>query len=233
MSPILFSLYVDEMLRRLERSGVGCYVQGVFAGALCYADDITLICPSLHGLNEMISVCDKFADDYLVLFNAKKSVAINFGGNAGVDGYVMVGNQALPWSEQCVHLGNMITRDLKDSCDVARKIGHFVSAVNSLVGNFSSCTNLLTLRRLFSAYCCSFYGSQLWRIDSRDEKRVCTSWNKAVRRVLRLPLRSHTWLLGPLLDQPHLRSQLHLRSWGFVTSLACSENVIGLKLILS
>ena len=141
----MFALYVDEPAVK--------YVQGVFAGALCYADDITLISPSLHGLNDMVSVCHKFADGYQLLFNAKKSVAVNFGGNSGVDGYVMVSNQVFPWSEQCVHLGNVITRDLKESSDVTRKIGHFVSSVSTLMGNFSSCTNLLTLQRLFTAYC--------------------------------------------------------------------------------
>ena len=29
--------------------------------------------------------------------------------------------------------------------------------------------------------------TQTWRIDSPDYKRICISWNKSVRNILRLP----------------------------------------------
>jgi hypothetical protein len=40
LSPILFCVHMDEVLKRLERLSVGCMVNGRFAGALCYADMI-------------------------------------------------------------------------------------------------------------------------------------------------------------------------------------------------
>ena len=49
----LFNLYIDHLLVQLSNSGYGCHIAGVYAGALSYADDITLLCPSVWGLNEM------------------------------------------------------------------------------------------------------------------------------------------------------------------------------------
>ena len=69
--------------------------------------------------------------------------------------------------------------------------------------------------RLFKSYCCSFYGSQAWRIDSPDYKRICISWNKSVRNILRLPYITYTWILGPLLGQPHIHRQLQQRTLRF------------------
>ena len=43
LSPVLFAVYTDGLLLRLQESGIGCHMGGHYAGALAYADDITLI----------------------------------------------------------------------------------------------------------------------------------------------------------------------------------------------
>jgi len=58
----------------LQEAGVGCYVGGRYAGALSYADDLVLLCPSLYGLNEMLNLCSSFASKYcrLIKFISNK-----------------------------------------------------------------------------------------------------------------------------------------------------------------
>ena len=51
LSPILFNLYSDRLVIRFNKSGVGCHINYIYMGALSYADDITISCPSLYGLN--------------------------------------------------------------------------------------------------------------------------------------------------------------------------------------
>ena len=46
LSPVLFCVYIDDMLLALSKAGVGCYIGHVFVGALTYANDIVLIAPS-------------------------------------------------------------------------------------------------------------------------------------------------------------------------------------------
>ena len=82
ISPILFSIYYDELITRLSSSRYGCRLSGKFVGALAYADDITLLCPSLHGLQEMVNICADFGTDYHVTFNDKKTTCIMFGTSA-------------------------------------------------------------------------------------------------------------------------------------------------------
>ena len=64
LSPILLSVYVDTLLVLLEQTGIRCHVNGSYAGAFCYADDLVLLCPSLSGLNDMLSMCSAFAQNY-------------------------------------------------------------------------------------------------------------------------------------------------------------------------
>ena len=45
-SAILFAVYIDELLVVLRQSRLGCHINGVFFGALVFADDILLLSAS-------------------------------------------------------------------------------------------------------------------------------------------------------------------------------------------
>ena len=47
---------------------------GHYAGALAYADDITLISPSMTGLRKMSDICEQYASEYDILFNGSKII---------------------------------------------------------------------------------------------------------------------------------------------------------------
>ena len=47
ISPIMFNLYLDNLLNIFKQSGIGCHINDTYMSVLVYADDITLICPSL------------------------------------------------------------------------------------------------------------------------------------------------------------------------------------------
>ena len=53
LSPILFTVYLNEPLLRLMESRMSCHIGNVFCGALsyAYADDIILLAPSFTSLN--------------------------------------------------------------------------------------------------------------------------------------------------------------------------------------
>ena len=72
LSPILFTVYVDSLLCALRESGRGCYGHSIFAGALCYADDLKILAPSADGLRKMLEVCEEFARSHHVRFNPDK-----------------------------------------------------------------------------------------------------------------------------------------------------------------
>ena len=101
----------------------------------------------------------------------------------------------------------------------------FIGNVNKLNANFGH-LQVDVLSRLFKTYCCSFYGSQIWRINSLHYNKVCTGWNGGVKRMLNLPFRTHTWMLGPVLHQYHMYYQLQHRTVRFLHGMAHSCNHI-------
>ena len=54
LSPILFAIYTDGLLKRLEETGVGCHMGSRFTGALAYAYDITLLAPCKSALSILV-----------------------------------------------------------------------------------------------------------------------------------------------------------------------------------
>ena len=75
----MFTLYLDKLLIRLKNSNIGCSINGCYTGALSYADDITLSCLSIRGLNRMLEICNSFAAEHNLIFNTKKLLGIKYG----------------------------------------------------------------------------------------------------------------------------------------------------------
>ena len=66
LSPLLFNVYLDELILLLREQGVGCHMNGMFVGAFCYADDVTLLAPTGMALNAMLDT--RFADAHDLSF---------------------------------------------------------------------------------------------------------------------------------------------------------------------
>ena len=66
----------------------------------------------------------------------------------------------------------------------------------------------------------------MWKINSLYFKNVGICWNKAVRRIVNVPYTTHTWMLGPILNQTHISTQLIKRCIRFLFGMASSHNII-------
>ena len=118
---------------------------------------------------------------------------------------------AIAWAKEVKHLGNFVQSSLDDSRDILYKRSVFIGSVNKLISNFHF-VSYDVMCKLFLTHCMSFYGSQMWQLSSSELRALFTTWNIAVRRVLKLPRRAHTWTLGPLLKTEHLKTLLLRRT---------------------
>ena len=135
---------------------------GHYAGALAYADDITLISPSMTGLRKMSSICEQYASEYDILFNGSKSKLLFFKGrccNVSTLGIVVCG-QLVKMSDTAVHLGHTMTSNDRDNITKSAK-SSFRKSFNILIAEFDKLSPFV-ISKLFNQYCCSFYGSPLW-----------------------------------------------------------------------
>ena len=222
LSPILFAVYVDELLIRLKNSGYGCMIGHIYCGALGYADDIALIAPSTHALKQMCAICLEYASEYDLEFNPSKSQLIKYGDKEDRPFYF--DGAHINYTEKGVHLGHTIGPNIHKH-KVKDMILDFKWRVNCVMDNFHFC-NTETRYGLFKAYCTSFYGICLWNLQDSSVSSFFTSWRIAMRKVLCLPYRTHCNLLPLIAGCAPVEVQILNRIVKFICSGIKSDNTV-------
>ena len=197
LSPILFTVYLDSLIKTLKQRNIGCKIGNKFLGVFGYADDLTLLCPTLSGLQEMLNVCEDFAKDYNILFNASKSKLMYFGkNNLNCENLLCMSNgSSIEFVEQCVHLGTKIYSDISKK-NIDNATNDLYMRTNNLMADFSYAQSS-TLSVLYNSYCMNVYGSQLWCFnDYKSVERFYIAWRKTIRRIWRLDKRTHNVLIN-------------------------------------
>ena len=46
MSPSLFTVYIDDLLKELRSRGIDCYILSIFLAAIMFADNLALLAPT-------------------------------------------------------------------------------------------------------------------------------------------------------------------------------------------
>jgi len=230
ISPILFCIYIDDLLTRLSSSGVGCFVGLDFAGALSYADDIVLLAPTPTAMRQLLAICDSYASEFDIVFNADKSkflVVASYKRRAMYsvmcDCHFSIGGKPLENVKQYTHLGHIISSTFLDTQDVTYRRNCFVGQTNNLLCFFSQ-LDLTVKLKLFKSYCSSMYGCELWSLRDDCIQIFCTAWRTGLRRVLNLPCNSHSFFLPVLSSTLPIVDELCKRSARFITSCLHSKN---------
>ena len=224
MSPTLFSIYLDKLLGILRASNVGCRYGNHYMGAFCYADDISLLSPTVSGLQDILKICERYADKYKIHFNASKSQLLCFNTSTctkskDIKVYMRDGS-VIQYLDTCTHLGNILcTSDKHVMIDSAVK--DLNCRLNNLLADFSHC-NSDTLSTLFNSYCMNVYGCQLWKFNGKHINTFFTAWRKAIRRIWKIPFRSHNKLVH-LINGSHyisiiLEKRCIKQSWKMLNS---------------
>ena len=227
LSPLLFCVYVDELLVRLQSLNCGCYIGNSFVGAFGYADDLSLLAPSLVAAKLMLSVCEDFSKDYDVMFNAGKSGHLVFH-NAPVNlqkiNPLSLNGVTIPKVESALLLGTNIGSG-KVVHDFSKAVGEMTYRTNLLLARFSRCDSH-TLSRLFRTYCLSLYGSPLWALDNASLTRLGVCWRRCLKRIWRISPRTHTHLIHRIDQCSPLKQQLMSRFLTFFVSCVNSKNPV-------
>ena len=123
------------------------------------------------------------------------------------------------------HVGNVVSSSLTDECDIMVKKQDFFHQVNKLLCEYQGVRHDI-LTELFSKYCTSYYGSQAWDLRSQHVATFHTAWNKAARRVLKLPFNSHRYFLHALLNVEPIQIVLQKRFLKLCMTMEKSKNDI-------
>ena len=232
-SPILFCIYMNKLISRLRFHGSGCQLGGVFMGIFIYADDIILLAPSRNGLQNMVKICEQFANLFSMKFSTNnvveksKTKCIIFT-KYPIDTVnilpIYLNDVPLPYVDHVKHLGCTLQTDNSFTRDINQKRGQFIAKIHSLNQEFYFADSTVLIK-LYNLYATSIYGSNLWNLFSNDVFRIYSSWNTAVRIVFKLPNTCHRYFIEPLSQSSHLMTMFCSRFVSFISSLENSSKI--------
>ena len=228
LSPILFCIYFDSLLCELTKAGVGCYIGDFFVGALAYADDIVLLAPSLNAMRTMLNVCDRFAIEYDVVFNADKSKCLVIKpsrtrlNSESVLPNFSIGGNIIEVVHKWPHLGHIVSDTMSDKADIVSRRGSLIGQINNVLCHFGS-LDAVTKVQLVKAYCTSFYGSELWDLWDSEIESVCKALRSGQRAIWKLPYNTHSRYLPMLCDSVPVFDELCRRYLGFINKCLYSD----------
>jgi len=226
LSPVLFCVYIEKLLLQLEQRGVGCHIGQVFAGAVAYADDVTLMAPCLSAMQKLLDVCTHYANDFNLQFNASKSQAMIFNAHdyCDLNHHLSLCNTPIAFVDSAVHLGHYIGSDAPKK-NMEKAIRDITIRVNSIYSNYHFVSSDIT-HVLFNSYCTSFYGFQFFDLSVCGLHALNISWKRCIRKIFKLPPRTRSKYVYCLSDKPEPRIELLYRLANFWARCCTSTNLL-------
>ena len=163
---------MDELLLELRKSGLGCYVGGLFAGAGSYCDDLVLLAPSRSSLQTMMSICEDYANRHNLVFSTDpnptksktKCLLFRLHNREESPAKIILNGQPLPWVDHAAHLGHEFHTSGLQELDCNMRRAAYIGESVELLNVFKFAHPLQKLAAI-QTYTCSFYGS-IWLMEA-------------------------------------------------------------------
>jgi len=184
LSPILFSVYVDDILLKL--ASYGCVISGISMSSFMYADDLILLSPSLSELQHMVNVCElEFAGLDLVV-NRTKSECLRVGPRRHKGCCeIMTRNGPIEWVPEITYLGVTIATGSKFRISLDRCKTKFYSSFNAIYSKLGKINNAIVTLNLVSSIAlpCLLYAIEAFNYNSTMFKALEHPWSRIFMKI--------------------------------------------------
>ena len=232
LSAIAYCFYMENMFKILKKKRSGCWINGIYLGLFGYSDDNYALAPTISALNDMMETISDYAIEHNLRFSTDpnprkcKTKVMAFLKKPRPLPQVFLGKVALPWVNQCTHLGNTI-RNVSDGFqeDMKIKRARYISKNVEINQEFyfAAGETRVKVNRIWNTH---FSGSPLWNLFSPGAERIVSSYNRSIKCMLKLPLATHRYLLEPLSSEKPAMAILADRFLSFMDNIEKSDKLV-------
>ena len=148
LSPILFSVFINDLLVEVQETGLGIQLNGGSSiGGLLFADDFVGITDSREKLQKLIDVVHKYCNRWRLRANVGKCAVMVFSRNS-VGGSWMWGEHSIPLVSNYCYLGIDFASDGGWDVHLNKVVGNGKKKINQLHNVISNNNINLSARRL-------------------------------------------------------------------------------------
>ena len=233
VSPILFSLYVDDLIVKLRKANLGCSINGVYIGCIMYADDLVLLACSITTLQAMINMC---SDEIIYLdmrFNALKSSVMRVGKRfKHVCTPLSVCNDTLQFVDEIKYLGVYITSGTHFILNINKLKAKFYSALNGILSRCGSRMNEVVTVHLINAFCrpILLYGCDAVPLCKTHIDSLAHSWNRIYWKLFKINDDNNIVDMQVFMNDTPIDTDSCRRRENFLKRIKSSSNCIMLML---
>ena len=194
---------------------------------LCF--HLVLLSPTPRAMREMLKICDNYAKEFNVAFNAKKSKCLIVSSHQSNRKFscpvphFYVGGNVIEIVNKWPHLGHIITDRLSDDIDVDSRRNSLIGQINNVLCYFHNLDSV-TKTKLLKSYCSSFYGCELWDFWDGGVDKFSKAWRQGQRSVWKLPFDTHRRFLPLICNSIPIEDEICRRFLNFIHSCIISGN---------
>jgi exonuclease III len=189
LSPILFCVYVDSVIQRLQDSKLGCWLGEVFVGCIMYADDIVLLSASVCELQMMIDVCVQELSNINMKINVKKCSILRFGRRYSYPcASITIQKNAVMYTDKVKYLGVLLHANKMFSVDIQFMKSKFYGAFNSVFHRAGKFHNEAICMQLVNSFCKPHlvYSTECLGLNITKMRSLRNTWQCAVSHIFNL-----------------------------------------------
>ena len=232
LSPLLFNLYINDLVKSLEK--VGCnpvVVNGLSINSLLYADDIILLSDSEEGLQKSLDCLEEFCSNWKLNVNHEKSKVMVFNSNG--ETYMnnfQYGKNALETVKSFCYLGVTIkyNGNINASSSLLMEKGRKAFfKIKKCVGFDNPCS---LLEKLFDSLISPIilYCSELWGVDLplKDSDPYEYLHLKFIKEILGVHYKSTNVACRAELNRLPLKAKIQCSALKFLEHILSSNNTL-------
>jgi hypothetical protein len=180
---------MDGLSNLLNKSNIGCCINGKVINHLLYADDSCIIASTPAALQKLLKLCCEYADDNTIIYNENKTKCMCFKPKSLNNLFVpslFLNSVKLKFVSTLKYLGVMLSHDLHDDEDLGRHRRYLYAKGNMLIKNFQECSDEVKYH-LFKTFCHNVYGGHLWTVyKAQSMNKLNVAFNNVYRTLFHI-----------------------------------------------
>ncbi len=188
LSPLLFSLFIDDILVQLEELNCGCHINNICVNSFCYADDLILIALSLKDMSLMLELCKRELDSLDMSLNVNKSSAMRIGERWEKPlPPLMVGGKLIPWVRELKYLGVVLVAAVKFLVALHPPKVRFFQSLNAILSKIGDSQAVSLVLSLAATNCIPIlmYGLEACSLTNAQTRSLEHTYNAIFFKVFK------------------------------------------------
>ena len=228
LSPLLFLIAIDPMLKNLKLEQAGLSICGNFVGAAAHADDLRTIAASKCSVQEQVDIINKFTSSNHLKLNSSKTEIIKISYCRPPEDSISLASTNIDIISEAKCLGvwwkhNLsAVRSIQENISKARRAFFAFGRIDAFQGHLNPLSSINIFETCVIPVL--LYGSDTWLLDSSTILLLEQFQYEIGRRILKLQNNTSGKLVRLCLNLPSMACRILIRKLTLLGKLMTPEN---------